>query len=184
MHDCCSSRRSRRSRLRSLVRLRLTRSFVAAWTSRVHDFSFTLHYVSKKTAHFYFCNNFAKCQPIFILFRTVAPEQITNNLTYVLPVAPNVCSCTTLAKINCQFSTCLTLVLLIVFPQNIFWYWAGFWHLCRITAEENVKKTCCTVWYHTYFWVSLPYSKPRNINWCNKGGRSRGQHDIQKVKEE
>jgi len=29
-------------------------------------------------------------------------------MTYVLPTAPNMCSYTTLAKMNCQISTCWT----------------------------------------------------------------------------
>ena len=39
-------------------------------------------------------------------FSTVIPQLISNNLT--LPTATNVCCYTTLAKNNCQISTCLT----------------------------------------------------------------------------
>jgi len=58
-----------------------------------------LHYVSKKICRlFCFCNNLVECQPIRVIFGTVAAEYISNSRTYVLPTAPNVCSYTTLPK--------------------------------------------------------------------------------------
>ena len=63
--------------------------------------------MSQKRHSFCFCNNLVECQPISI-FSTVTSEQISNNMRYVLPTAPNVCSYTTLAKMNCQIFTCLT----------------------------------------------------------------------------
>jgi len=94
-------------------------------------------------------------------------------MKYVLPTAPNVCSYTTLAKMNCHIFTCLTTdtgyisfistKLFSVLKPNF-----------DIFAEIHQKKmlyTCCkiAVCHHTHFWVPLPHNKPRN--WCNKGTR-------------
>ena len=38
----------------------------------------------------------------------MTPEQISNSIRYVLPTVPDVCSYTTLVKMNCQSSTCST----------------------------------------------------------------------------
>ena len=62
----------------------------------------------KKLHPFCFCNNLVKCQPISIIFDTVTLEYISYNMRYVLPTAFNVCSYTTLVKMNGLISTCLT----------------------------------------------------------------------------
>jgi len=63
-------------------------------------------------------------------------------MRYVLPTAPIVCSYTTLAKINGQISTCLTIDTGFYFHKTFFVLKPNFEIFCRNTLEKNVKNTC------------------------------------------
>ena len=60
-------------------------------------------------------------------------------MRYVLPTAPNVCSYTTAAKMNCQISTCLAKQpVLVLIPQN------GFCRamLCKRGVSRHAVSVC------------------------------------------
>jgi len=69
-------------------------------------------------------------------------------MRYVLPTTPNVCSYTTLAKMNFTIFTCLTTDTGFYFHKAFFRTQAHIF--CRNTPKEKVK-IHVAVWHHTYF---------------------------------
>jgi len=71
-------------------------------------------------------------------------------MRYVLPTAPNVCFYTTLAKLNCQISTCSTTDTGFIstkpfsFSSQILTFFAEI-------HQKKMLKIHVAVWHHTYF---------------------------------
>jgi len=79
----------------------------------------------------------------------------------LMPTAPNVCSYTTVAKMNCQISTCLTTD--TYFHKTFFVLEPNFNIFAEI-HQRKVLKIHVAVRHHrlTYSQVPLPYNKSRN----------------------
>ena len=116
----------------------------------------------KKRHHFCFCNNLVECQSISVIF--LAQWHLNKFQTiWVMYWPPRLICVHTLPwrKWIVKFP-CVQQLMLVLFRSQ-------FDIFCRNTPEELLK-IHVVVWHHIYFWVPLPYNKPRN--WCNQGSRS------------
>ena len=71
-------------------------------------------------------------------------------MRYVLPTTPNVCSYTTLAKINCHISTCSTTDIGFISTKLFFVLKPNFDIFAEIHQKKMLKITCCCLASYIY----------------------------------